>query len=83
MSDNRDHQYTIIDFIRISSEGGSNLFDSLARMCADMKLHGNASALNVYNAIINNPSEYPTLKDAAIHSMNNDGLVGRAVHTHG
>ena len=50
----------------------------MADMCVDMRLH-NASALDVYDAIINNPSNYPTLKDAVIDSLNNDGYVGKEV----
>ena len=85
MSYDWDHQrvYSINEIIKISREEDSvgrnrSLFESLARICIDMKLHGNASALNVYYNIIYNPSEYPELKEAAIHSMNNDGRVGAA-----
>ena len=80
-----DHQreYNINIIIEISREQASRdrnsrLFDTLAQMCVDMKVHGNASAAYVYNNIISNPSKYPTLKDAAIDSMKSDGSVGAA-----
>ena len=71
-----DHQRqcTINGIIEISSEEASynrsfRLFGTLAAMCINMKGHVNASATEVYNNIMNNPSKYPKLKDAAIHSM--------------
>ena len=73
--DDWDHQrqYNINEIIEIRNY---NLFDILVEMCVDMELHGNASAAEVYNNIINNPSNYPSLTDAAIYSMNIDGWVG-------
>ena len=91
MSNDWNHQYqynivntTINEIIESSREEASDrryepLFNvTLGRICVDMKVHDNASALDVYNNIINNPSEYPTLTDAAIDSMNDDGSIGSA-----
>ena len=80
-----DHhrEYTINGIIEISREEASSdrsfrLFSTLAEMSFDRTLYDNASALDVYNNIINNPIKYPSLRDAAIHCMKNDRLVGRA-----
>ena len=72
--------YTINEIIKISREEASKnrneeLFYTMAAMCVDMTLQ-NASSAAGYDNIIKNHSEYPTLKDAAIHSMKNDGWVG-------
>ena len=77
-------EYTINEIIEISREEASSgrnqrlFYTIFMKMCIDMKLHDNASALDVYNNIINNPIKYPSLRDAAIHCMKNDRLVGRA-----
>ena len=77
MSYDWDHQrqYTIDEIIEFS---GLEACSFLVKICVDMKVHRNASALDVYNVIITNPSEYPSLTNAAIDSMNNDGFVGHA-----
>ena len=77
------HDYSINEIIEISCQEASDdrnilLFDRLAEICVDMKLYGNASALDVYETIINNPSDYQSLTDAAIHCMRDDGYVGAA-----
>ena len=77
MSYDWDHQrqYTIDEIIEFS---GLEACSFLVEICVDMELHRNAFALDVYNVIITNPNNYHKLKDAAIHSMNNDGWVGKA-----
>ena len=56
-------EYSINEIIAISRKDYS-LFEALAMMSIDMKVYGNVSALDVYNNIITNPSEYPILTDA-------------------